>query len=110
MYLPSTNIRINRTAVPTNVTNVASFAFCSKVKSLELFRGPNLAPRRSVIAREKRLQVRQNCLLQDFAAFDGRIAPSSAYRPARFLWWLQRTRRKLQASSNIGKQTMGAAG
>src|SRR4029077_6043719 len=36
---------------------------------LELFRKPNLAPCCSVIAREKGLQVRQNCLLKDFAAF-----------------------------------------
>ena len=30
---------------------------------LELFRKPNLAPRCRVVAREKRLEVRQNCLL-----------------------------------------------
>jgi hypothetical protein len=35
---------------------------------LELFRKPNLAPCCSVVAREKRLEVRQNCLLKDFAA------------------------------------------
>jgi len=36
---------------------------------LELFRKPNLAPRCRVVAREKRLEVRQNCLLKRFAAF-----------------------------------------
>ena len=97
-------------SIPDAAGRQAGDAGADDAQLLELFRKPNLAPRRGVIAREKRLQVRQNCLLQDFAAFDGRIAPSSAYRPARFLWWLQRTRRKLQASSNIGKQTMGAAG
>jgi hypothetical protein len=48
---------------------ITNFFEREKVKSLELFRGPNLAPGCSVIAGEKRLQVRQNCLLKDFAAF-----------------------------------------
>ena len=46
----------------------------------ELFRGPNLAPGCSVIAGEKRLQVRQNFLLRTPLFSYACIAASSAHR------------------------------
>lgn len=50
---------------PSNASEVSP----CRSQLLELFRKPNLAPRCRVVAREKRLEVRQNCLLKRFAAF-----------------------------------------
>ena len=49
-------------------SNASEVSHC-RSQLLELFRKPNLAPRCRIVAREKRLQVRQNCLLKRFAAF-----------------------------------------